>query len=792
MEKIIQRDAIDMYIDDVTKYSIVINRRRSIPAIQDGLKPIHRRIAYGCYCLHLNSPSKADKSSAAIGQIMARFHPHGTQAIYDAIVCLANWYKIKYPITSSGGTNFGNVSSDRAAADRYTHTSLSSFGYDILIDELNQSENIVDWMETYKRNNDREPEYLPAKLPLLLINGTFGIGLGIQVNVPSHNLHEVIDVTRHLLKNPNYKFCLIPDLCQACELIDTDWQKINDTGSGAFKVRGRIITEQDKHGNYILRIISLPDMTKTRDIYNKILDMIDDKELPMIKDVNDIMDENERPNMIITLKPGADPEYVKQILWSKTQVMQSESVNFEAISMDSVNIKRYSYREYLLEFIDYRMNTKFRLYCNKLQQVMTRHHQVDAFIKVLESGQLDTIINMIRKQKSTDEEPIVEFIIKKCGTTDVQARFIIHTQIANLTMAHLNRYREERDRLEVEKNNYLAKVTDDGSLIKQEIDAELAELDKKYNTPRLCKVISTAEENNIPAGMFKIVVTEKNFIRKIPDIDRINVIRKDNPKLIMRIDNTETLLIFDNKGKVFSLPVHKIPITDPKSGSGTDARILCKNLTADIINIFSENIFKNIAKCGNKHYLTVLTRNNLIKKMDIEDFTTVPPSGLIYSKVSPEDEAVGIALIAHNLDIIVSSNHKALRFNLKEVPLVKRNAQGVIAMKTEDPIKGFNILYPDISNIIAITRNGKINRFSSVMLTAHKRPGVGQGMIKLDNNDEILAILGCAENDVLKITTIDGIENIPISAIKVKSPIAPGNRYQKSRNQILKVDIIKG
>ena len=160
----------------------------------------------------------------------------------------------------------------------------------------------------------------------------------------------------------------------------------------------------------------------------------------------------------------------------------------------------------------------------------------------------------------------------------------------------------ERARLEAAMKEYKAKVTDDGTLIRKEIDQELLELEKKYGTPRLCRVISAAEENNIPAGMFKIVVTEKNFIRKVPDTDKVNIVRKDNPKFIIRIDNTENLLLFDNKGKVFPLSVHKIPITD-KSGAGTDVRMLIKNLTADIINVFPENMLKAIAKSGNKHYL---------------------------------------------------------------------------------------------------------------------------------------------------------------------------------------------
>ena len=638
-----------------------------------------------------------------------------------------------------------------------------------------------------------EPEYLPAKLPILLLNGSFGIAVGIQINIPSHNITEVIDVTRHLLKNPNYKFCLIPDLCQPCELIDTDWQAITDTGSGSFKVRGIITTEQDKKGNVTLHIRSLPQMTTCVAVYEKILSMTDKKELPMIKDIYNTLDDNEHPDITIVLKPGVDPEYVKQIIYAKTPVQTTQSVNFEAISSDGINIGRYNYRKYLLEFIDFRIRTKFRLYSNRLQQTMTRYHYIDAFIKVLESGEIENIINMVRKQKSVDEAPIIEYIIKHCHTSDIQAKFIIDTNISRLTLAHLNKYKQERKELVDTIERYRTIVSDNtATLIKEEIDQELKDLGDKYKSPRLCRVISAAEENNIPAGIFKIVVTDNNYIRKIPDTDRITIIKKDNPKFVVRINNTDNVLLFDNKGKVYSYPVYKIPITDPKSGAGVDVRRICKNLTSDIIGVFDENIFKEIAKSKNKHYLVVLTRNNYIKKMTLDDFTTITISGLKYTSLSsPDDEVVGLSIVPHNLDIVVGSAHKALRINVKDISELKRNALGVTAMKTDDPIRGMDILYPDTNNVIVVTKNGKFNRFSSNLMAPHKRGSSGAGVIKLDPNDEIFTILGTNDSDTLKVITADGAELVPVANIKIKSSIAPGQRMITSRESIIKVDIIR-
>ena len=786
-EKIIDKETLGMYEQDQAKYSIIVNRRRAFPEVRDGLKPVQRRVVFIAYREGLTNPKLRDKSASLVGETMKRCHPHGTSSIYEAIVTLTDWFKTKYPLFYGQGS-WGNLSGAGAAAERYTECALSEFGYDVMIDELSQANNIVDWIQTYKRNNDREPEFLPAKLPLLLINGTFGIGVGMTVNIPSHNLAEVVKETQKLIKNPKADVFLIPDLAQECKLIDTDWKSICNNGYGSFKVRGRILTEQDKNGNYILRIVSLPDMTNTGVVVDKILKMVEDKQLPMVKDVIDDLKDS-KPNIIIQLRPGADPTYVKQVLYSKTTVQSTVSVNFEAVDIDGINTRRFSYKDYLLAFIDQRLNIKFRLYCNKLQQKLTRFHHIDAFIKVIESGEIDTIINKIKKSKETDDE-IVEYIIKKCKLTDLQAKFIINSNISKLSMKHLLDYKAERKELEKEIKYYESYVTDDGSLIKNEIYNELGELAKKYGDERKCKVVSIDDENQIPKGTFKVVITDKNYIRKIPDVDKVNVVRKDNPKFIIRVDNSENILIFDNKGKVFNLPVHKIPISD-RTSPGTDVRILIRNLTSNIISVFSEPIFKRISELGKKHYLVVATKSNTIKKLDIEDFLNVGPSGLIYSKVRDDDEVAGLALAAHDLDIVVNSNHKALRMKLKDISLLKRNAFGPKAMNTDEPINGLSVIYPDSSDIIVLTKNGKLNRFGSPLMNSHARGSKGSSCIKLDTNDEIFGIYGASESDRIRVMTSDAVEEIPVSAIKSKSNIAAGQKLLTSKNIIVKADIVR-
>ena len=420
---------------------------------------------------------------------------------------------------------------------------------------------------------------------------------------------------------------------------------------------------------------------------------------------------------------------------------------------------------------------------------MTKHYQYDAFIKVIESGQLEKVIKMIRSYKGTDVQPIIDFMIKNCGISDIQAKFILNVKLPQLSAGHLKEYKAKRKEVKQKMDMYMKAVTDDGTIIKNELIAELKELKKKYARPRLCTVINASDDDNIPAGTFKIVVTEKNFIRKIPDIDKVGIVRKDNPKFIIRVDNRDNILLFDNKGKVFKVPVSKFAITD-RSEAGTDIRMINKYLTSDIVAVFDEEVFKKIAKSNSKHYIVVLTRMNIIKKLDIEDFLNVGASGLMYSKIKPEDTVVGLAIVPHNLDIAICSGKKALRCHTKDVPLLKRSAAGSKAMNTTMPINGLSVFYPNVTDVVVVTRNGKFNRFNAGLLDCKGRAKGGNVVIKLDKNDEILNIYGVNRKDKIHIVASDGIEDINVEDIKEKSSIAAGQKMTKTKGIIIRADVI--
>ena len=706
-------------------------------------------------------------------------------AIYSAMRPLVNPWECKLPIIYGHG-NWGSIAEDDPAAERYTEAKLTPFGYDCVIGELKDSKNSVDWINNFD-DTKQEPEYLPAKVPVLLINGCSGIAVGIVVDIPTHNLVEVLNVTKLLMKDPMADFTLIPDHCQCCDIIESDWKEIAETGNGSYRVRGHV--EIGEHHKYpAIFVKSLPNGVNTTAIYQRINGMISNKELPMVREVIDA-NNNNIINVLIQLQKGADVNYVKEILYKKTDLEKSYSVWMNVV--DGIEPKLMSYREYLLGFIEQRKITKFRTYCNRMQDVRTRLHQLETYIQVLESGEIDNIINMIKKRKDTDDAPIVEYIIKKLNFTDLQANFIIHSDLRKLSIGFLNKYKEEVKELKA-KNKMMEEYIIDDSKIIEEISNELDDIAKRYGSPRLCKVVKAKDASNIPRGQFKIVISENNYIRKLSIDDKASAVKGDIPKHILIADNQESILLFDDKGKVFKLPVHKIPLTE-KGTNGCDIRMIIKGLTANIAAVLYEPTVKKVSEIkGAKHFITVVTEGNYIKKLDIDDFLNVPLSGIIYTKlVSSNDRVVDIQITPDNLDLIIYSGHKALRVPMSEVPNYKRASQGVLAMNTKESIGGISVVYPNATHIIVVTASGRVNKFSISGLDKSVRNKGGSSVIKLGKTDKILSIHGVNDDNVISVITRAGREVYKVKDFDTLSSVSSGVKLASSKgdNMIIKVEV---
>lgn len=704
-------------------------------------------------------------------------------SVYGAMKPLTNWFEVNEPLIVPQG-NFGNFQGDGASAARYTEAKLSPFALDCVISELKETDKVVDWDDNYD-NTLLEPSYLPAALPLLLINGASGIATGLKVDVPAHNINEVIDATITLLHNPSADIVLVPDTCMPCEIVDANWREIALAGRGNFKVRGIIQTSEYK-GLPALIIKSIPDGVYLDSITDDINNLVLNNKIVQIKDCNDMSNEYEM-KYIIQLKKGSDPEFVKQVLYKNTFLEKSYSVNFEIL--DGITPTRMSYKSYLQAFIMQRLDTKFRLYCNRLQDKQTRYHQVDAFIKILTSGKIDIVIDMIRKQTSTDNSVTVNYLVDKIGLTDLQAKFIINGQLYKLSAGHLAKYKEEAKQLLVDIKEYERKIVDD-SVIEKELEEELLFLKQKYGKPRKSKLISIEEASNIPAGQFKLVITENNFIKKIQINEPIGNLKGDTPKSVLSVENRENILIFDELGKVYKLPVHKIAFSD-RNSPGIDIRMVIKNLTANINSVFYEPAVQKLNSPRSKHFIVVLSKNGNIKKMDLGDVITATPSGIVYVKLEDGDTVQDIMILGQHSDVVVYNKNKALRIPCADIPCLKRSTKGSKSMPNGE-VEGLSVVTKNTTDIVVITDKGYINRLSPTALPASARNKAPNKVIKLGRGDSIKAVYGINEKDMIRVTSQSGTTDIIVSEIPIGSSISSGTKVLKTRSDmIVKTAIIK-
>lgn len=777
MERILKHIAHEQYINDLALYTVAVNLVRSLPDARDGLKPSSRRILYA-----LENDEKAYnnhkvKSASATGTLMKLYHPHG-DSIYGTFKTLINWFEVKMPMVTGQG-NFGTISGDEQAAARYTELCLNDFGLECVIGALHNSKEVVDWNPNFD-NQTVEPQYLPVKIPLLLINGILGgIGTGIKADLPSHNMNEVIDATLRLIDNPNSEVVLIPDHCLPCEIIDTDWKNICNKGYGSYRARATMVTSMDK--DYpIITITSLPTFN-TDAVCEKINAGVLAGKFPQILDVFDESQNDIGVRIVIKLKKGSDVNFVKEALYKYTPCEQSFRVNFEVVL--GTELVRFSYKSYLQLFIRFAVDNKIREYSARHYVVSTRLHRLDAFIKIVGSPDLDKVLNLIRHKSAKNDTELIELLIHKYKLTDIQAEYIINASIKQLSKGYLDRYKDEFKRLS-EEEIWLENRISDENVIVQDVKDELLRIKAKYGSPRICKVIKVSNLGNIPEGIFNFVITENNYVRKLGENDNINTVKGDKPKFVLKVSNTESVLLFDNKGRVFKLPVHRIPIV-AKSDSGIDIKGVIKGLTADIVHVeYEPNILK-LAKSKTPVYIAILTKNNMIKKLNIEDFITVPPSGIIYSKVNPDDEVVDVQIISDNLDVIIYSNNKALRISAKDIPCYKRNTLGVTAMNTKNTIEGMSIVYPDATSIIVITRNGKINKIGVSAFQRSQRNKAGNNIIKLSKGDSIQNVYGVTEKNILSVVTTSGVIDIPVSDIRMGSSISQGDKIISTKSDII-------
>ena len=782
-DTIIPVDVRKQYTSDMERYTLYTLYERIVPGI-DGLLPVQRRILYAMWndikCI---SPSTKRKSANTVGMVMAKYHSHGDSSIYGSCKGMTNWFEIKEPLINYD-SNSGSLQGGPQAAMRYTESYLSKFSMDVVVNDLIESRMVVDWSPTFD-NHTIEPDLLPVKVPLLLVNGAFGITVGVKVEMHKHSLNDVIDATIDVLRNPNAKVVLIPDPCQRCEIVEADWKNISNMGFGYFIERGIVDIEYNPKTNQpILHIRSTPDLVFADSVMEKIEDLVKENKLVQIQDIQDHSTEEEL-DILLILKKGSDAEYVKQVLYKNTSLQDKKRVNMQV--MVGNEIMRMSYKAYIVAFLEFRRNVKFRLYNARLQKAETRLHTTEIFIKILESGDVEKIIHAIRNQKPSEEAELVKWLMKKLNITDVQAKFVLNTEIKKLSKGNLSKYKEEQKQLKKQVKSYMNMITKP-ELIDKEIEQELLDIRAKYGKPRRSILISEAQASNIPQGTFKIVVSEYSYIKKMQPDDNIKLSKGDSPKCVTIGDNSKDLLLFDEMGKVFKLPIYKIAFTE-KNSPGIDIRTIIKKLTANIVSVMYVPILEDLAKKISKNYIVVVTKSGLIKKMDLNDILSSTTSGIIYSKLGKGDNVCDVVVANNKSDIIIYNKSKALRISMNSIPHLKRATMGVISLKSKDPIDGISVITSDTKNIIVVTSKGRFNMLPKTALERTDRNKAGSKVIKLNKGDNIKNIFTYIPNTTIKLTHPDGTNTIinPID-IPMGSSVSTGVKLTKD---VVKAELVK-
>ncbi|MER3570017.1 MAG: DNA gyrase subunit A [Patescibacteria group bacterium] len=651
-------------------YAVSVIVSRALPDVRDGLKPVQRRILYVMKELGLWSNEKFTKCANIVGNTIARYHPHGDMAVYEALVRMAQDFSLRYPLVIGQG-NFGSVDGDPPAAYRYTEAKLSKFAEEMLADIDKET---VDFRPNYD-NTHKEPVVLPAKIPNLIINGSVGIAVGMATNIPPHNLTEVLLAVKEIIKNPKIsnkellKIIKGPDFPTGGLVYGGKrLEKAYEDGRGGIIVRGEIDLEETKRGKEYLVIKSIPWQVNKADLVKEIANLALEKVIEEIKDVRDESNK-EGIRVVIEIKPNSNIEKLKEDLYRLTSLQKIYYFNSIALE-NGIQPKIFSLKEILVSWIEHRKEvikrkTKFDLEKNK-----ERVHLLEGFDKALEN--LDRVIETIKKSK--DRKEALENLMKKFKLTEKQADAILEMPLRTLTQMERHKILEE---LKQRKSliQELEMILKNPKKIEEIIIQEADEIIKKYPSERLTKIIEeeieTKKEEIIEKTVF-FWVNSKNQVSLI-DPEKLDVnklLNKDEfPKNLFLISTKEKILAISQKGKIYTLPVYfylnsKNKYLETPISLEKDERI---------INIFPVK-FKN---------LILVTKKGLIKKINCEDVISNRKTGVQAIKLETNDEVVAGFNLKGGEEIWLISQEGNILIFKDNLPLQKRNARGVRGMKGE-------------------------------------------------------------------------------------------------------------
>ena len=837
---------ISMYDEMSSSYlsyamSVIISR--ALPDIRDGLKPVHRRILYAMHKGGFDWSKQFRKSARIVGDVIGKYHPHGDQAVYDALVRMVQDFSMSVPLIDGQG-NFGSIDGDPPAAMRYTETKLAKISQ-FLIDDIEK--NTVSFKSNYDET-EQEPTVLPAQYPNLLVNGAGGIAVGMATSIPPHNLGEIIDGTLALIKNKDIKVKELmkhipgPDFPTGGVIIGKDIIREGyKTGRGSFKIRGEINVENLKNGKDRLVITSIPYQVNKSNLNEKIAELVRDKK---IEGISDIRDESNREGIrvAIDLRRSVEPETIKRQLYKYTSI--ETSFGFNSLAIVDNKPKTCSLKDFLENFLKFREDVVIKKTKYDLKKAEDRVHvllglsvsveNIDKAIKIIRSSKnpeeaKNTLIKT--KWKITKSAKLIKLVDSKnykgsYNLSETQVTSILELRLQKLTALGINEIEEEIKKLSELITKYKKIINSKSELLKV-ISNELSQIKEKFSSPRRTQIIDAVLNYNIEETIQKesviITITLQGYIKRgaLSNVKqqkrggkgKTGIKTRDEDSVVQTLSvNTHTsVLFFSTEGLAYKVKAWKIPEGSAASKGKSLFNILPLKNHQSISSIMP---FPDSDVDTKDMHIIFATSEGKIRKNNLEDFTSINASGKIAMKLDGNDKIIGVKICRDDQDIILSTKlGKCIRFESKKLRVFKgRSSKGIrgINLAENDTIVSLSIIDHDSNKkaknkdqkseikakekfILSITENGYGKRTSHYDYRVTNRGGKGIiGIVNSQRNGNVSSSFPVFEGDQILISTNKGrVIRTAVKEIRIAGRNTQGVRIIKLTGDEKVVSAIK-
>ncbi|MDM0981140.1 DNA topoisomerase IV subunit A [Clostridium perfringens] len=784
--------------DNYLPYAVEVAKDRALPDVRDGLKPVHRRILYGAYMLKAFPDKPYYKSARIVGDILGKYHPHGDSSVYDAMVILAQNFSTRAPLIDGHG-NWGSIDGDGAAAMRYTEARLSSISMEMLRDI---EKNVVDMVPNYS-DSEMEPKVLPARYPNLLVNGTFGIAVGLSTNIPPHNLREVIDGTLAYIDNNEIttrelmNYIKGPDLPTGGVLIgEKTLLSAYETGEGKVTLRAKAKIETLENGRLGIVITEFPYRRNKARILQTISDMTGDKRHAKALDgIVDIRDESDRTGIraVIEFKKAVDHDMADKVLkylYKKTDLQGN--ISFNMVALADGKPETMGLKTIISHYVNHQKDVVTRRTKRELEVAEKRFHIVEGFIKAI--GIMDEVIATIRASKSKKDAH--ENLVSKFGFTELQAEAILELMLYRLTGLEIKVFQKEHKELS-KKIKALRKILENESVLLGVIKDELKEVAEVYGDERRTALIEDESEAKIDleelivAEDVMVTLSNEGFIKKIPlktynrsnvDENEIEYREGDYLKFLIKSNTKDTLAIFTDKGTVYQIKCNSV--ADKKwKDKGERLEDLIRGLSLEDEKIIAlesiENFLPN--KC-----FKFITANGLIKKTTLDKFVTAY-SKLMAIKLKNDDLLASVSLIDSQDEerFVEIETTNGLNFVVSEPELefTDRNILGVqlVPLKSGNQIKSIRFVdnYEYKEFIIGINKKGNIKTFSNMNSNSYEKVKVNsfRNIIAFSNKGKVFKFPAYLLQNTEESNISDLVDGFEKDELIIK--VAPINEFGK-------------